>query len=88
MSEPQANGRNLRHSHIKGKNDDAGQTYRVQSKHQCCTQVQLHTPFLPPLQIKDLQQQCDKGPATTRRKEFRAQGITAMDIRWSTCCIS
>lgn len=24
MSEPQANGRNLRHSPIKGENDDAG----------------------------------------------------------------
>lgn len=88
MPEPQANGRNLRYSPIKGENDDAVKL-RVPAKHQCCTQVQSCTPLpLSPLQIKGLQQQCDKGPATTRKKEFRAQGITAMDIHWRACCFS
>lgn len=56
MSEPQANGRNLRHFPTKGENDDAGKL-RVQSIYQCCIQVQSHTPLPPPLQIKGLQQQ-------------------------------
>lgn len=80
MPEPQVNRRNLRYSPMKGENDDA---VKVPSKHQYCTWVQPCTPLPPPppLQIKGLQQKCNKGPATVRKKEFRAQGVTAVDVR-------